>query len=146
MRRPIPFQHSPQAARARLTKAVLLPIPRRYSDVLSLTAYTALDALRAGRGWSEGAQHLIEVVFLAHFLSDEGYGALGPGALSAGTTAMTAVIEKGRATGAWELDSFGYEWIAAIIVLHDWQLRTASLSALSAASERLERIQANRHR
>jgi hypothetical protein len=142
MPRPIQFQGSPQAARARLNKALLLPIPRAIADELSLVAYVSLAALHDGKGWLEGAQRLTEVMMLASFVSEAGYGPFKREALVTSDTAMAAVFDKGRETGVWELDAHGYEWFAAIVCLYDWQLRSAPMHVLSAASDRLDRYKA----
>jgi hypothetical protein len=128
--------------RARLNKALLLPIPRAVADELSLLMHVRLDALHAGNGWMEAAQQLTEVMLLASFLAEAGYGPFSNDVLVRSDAAMAAVFEEGRRTGKWSLDVSGYELFAAIVTLHDWQLRSAPMSAISVASERLERYKA----
>jgi hypothetical protein len=128
--------------RARMNKALLLPIPRAVADELSMLMHVPLDALRAGNGWREGAQHLTEVMLLASFLSEAGYGPFSNDVLVRSDAAMAATFEQGRETGKWSLDESGHELFAAIVTLHDWQLRSAPMSALSLATERLERYKA----
>lgn len=142
MPRPIPFQASPQAARARLNKALLLPIPRAVADELSLAAHVALAGLRAGHGWIEGAQRLTEVMLTASFLAEAGYGPFTVEKLVASDAAMAAVFEHGRENGEWALDADAYEWFASIVCLHDWQLRNAPMFALAEAGDRLDRYKA----
>jgi len=140
MARTLPFQRSPQAARAFLARVLLLPIPRKDADDLSLTAYIALDALRSGNGWIEGAQHLTETMLLSRFMAEAGQGAFEPEALVACDIALGKVFESGRLTGRWAVHAADYEWLAAVVSLYDWQLRTAPMGVLSAAGERLERF------
>jgi len=140
MARTLPFQRSPQATRAFLARALLLPIPRKDADGLSLTAYIALDALRSGKGWIEGAQHLTETMLLSRFIAEAGHGAFEPEALVACDKALGKVFENGRLTGRWEVHATDYEWLAAVVALSDCQLRTAPMGVLSAAGERLERF------
>lgn len=142
MPRPIPFQASPKAARARLNKALLLPIPRAVADELSLGAHVSLAGLKTGHGWMEGAQRLTEVMLLASFIAEAGYGPFTPEALLASDTAMAAVFENGRERGVWALDTEGYEWFALIVCLHDWQLHNAPMYVLAEAGDRLDRYKA----
>jgi hypothetical protein len=142
MAHPLPLQGSAQALRARQNKALLLPIPRAVADGLSLLMHVQLEALRTGHGWIEGAQRLTEVMLLASFLAEAGFGPFSNEALVTSDAEMAATFEQGRQTGRWILEPRGYELFAAIVTLHDWQLRSAPMSALSAASERLERFKA----
>jgi hypothetical protein len=142
MPRPIPFQAPPKAARARLNKAMLLPIPRAVADELALAAHVSLAGLRAGCGWMEGAQRLTEVMLLASFIADAGYGPFTAEALVASDTAMADVFNTGRDSGTWALDADGYEWFASIVCLHDWQLRNAPMFVLAEAGDRLDRYKA----
>jgi len=114
----------------------LLPIPRKDADDLSLTAYIALDALRSGNGWIEGAQHLTETMLLSRFMAEAGQGAFEPEALVACDIALGKVFESGRLTGRWAVHAADYEWLAAVVSLYDWQLRTAPMGVLSAAAAR----------
>jgi hypothetical protein len=142
MARTLPFQRSAQAGSARLNKALLLPIPRASADALALAAHISLSVLRSGKGVIEAAQSLTEVMLLASFLADAGYGSFRHESLVEGDAAMAAVFEAGRQTGVWQLPAADHERFAAIVSLHDWQLHVAPLSALSAVSERLERYTA----
>ena len=142
MPRPIQFQGSPQAVRARLNKALLLPIPRAVSDELSLGAYLSLAGLQEGKGWVDGARRLTEVMLLASFISEAGYGPFEQEALVKSDAAIALVFAKGNVSGVWELDDDAYAWFAAIVCLHDWQLRNTPMSVVAAASDRLDRIKA----
>jgi hypothetical protein len=128
--------------RARLNKALLLPIPRAVADELSLLMHVPLEALRLGKGWKEGAQRLTEVMLLASFLAEAGYGPFSNDVLMRSDAAIAATFDDGRQSGRWALEASAYELFAAIVTLHDWQLRSAPLSALTTASERLERFKA----
>jgi hypothetical protein len=142
MSRTIPFQRSPQATRARLSKAQLLPIPRAVSDELALAAHMSLAALRSGSPDIAPAQHITEAMLLAKFLAEAGHGDFSHDELLLADQTMAAMFDAGRASGTWSLPAEGFERLAAIVSLYDHQLRRATLAALSVASERLERFKA----
>lgn len=140
MSRTIPFQRSSQAARTRLSKAQLLPIPRAVADELALAAHMSLAALRSGATDVAPAQHITEAMLLAKFLAEAGHGDFSHDELLLADQTMAAVFDAGRVSGIWSLPPEGSDRLAAIVSLYDHQLRRATLGALSVASERLERI------
>ncbi|SAL40166.1 Fis family transcriptional regulator [Caballeronia turbans] len=142
MSRTLPFQRSPQATRARLSKAQLLPIPRAVADELALAAHMSLTALRSGSPDIAPAQHITEAMYLAKFLAEAGHGDFAHDELLRADQAMAAVFDAGRTSGSWTLAAEDFDRLAAIVSLYDHQLRRASLGALSVASERLERFKA----
>ncbi|KND58032.1 hypothetical protein BSCH_02261c [Candidatus Paraburkholderia schumanniana] len=142
MSRTIPFQRSSQATRARLSKAQLLPIPRAVADELALGAHMSLAALRSGSTDIAPAQHITEAMLLAKFLAEAGHGNFAHEELILADQTMAAVFDAGRTSGIWALLPEDFERLAAIVSLYDHQLRRATLGALSAASERLERFKA----
>jgi hypothetical protein len=142
MSRTLPFQRSPRATRARLSKAQLLPIPRAVANELALTAHMSLTALRHGATDVAPAQQITEAMYLAKFLAEAGHGDFAHEELLLADRAMAAVFDAGRASGTWTLPADDFERLAAIVSLYDHQLRRASLAALSVASERLERFKA----
>jgi hypothetical protein len=140
MSRTIPFQRSPQATRARFSKAQLLPIPRAVADELALGAHMALAALRSGSQDIAAAQSITEAMLLAKFLAEAGHGDFSQEELVLADQTMAAVFDGGRESGRWIVPDEGFDRLAAIVSLYDHQLRRATLGALSVASERLERI------
>ncbi|SAK80374.1 Fis family transcriptional regulator [Caballeronia hypogeia] len=142
MSRTLPFQRSPQATRARLSKAQLLPIPRPVANELALAAHLSLTALRSGAADVGPAQQVTEAMYLAKFLSEAGHGDFSHEELIRADQAMATVFDAGRASGSWTLPADECDRLEAIISLYDHQLRRATLGALSAASDRLERFKA----
>ncbi|MDR5836694.1 hypothetical protein [Caballeronia sp. LZ034LL] len=142
MSRTLPFQRSPQATRARLSKAQLLPIPRAVADELALGAHMALAALRSGSQDIAPAQSITEAMLLAKFLAEAGHGDFSQEELILADQTMASVFDAGRHSGRWTLPDEAFERLAAIVSLYDHQLRRATLGALSVASERLERVKA----
>lgn len=143
MSRTSPFKRSPQAARARLVKAQLLPIPRAVADDLALRAHLSLEAIRGACDHIGPAHHTTEVVLLAKFLSEAGHGDFSPELLLAANHSMTEVFDGGRKTGTWSVSSYdAFALLSAIVGMYDRQLQKASLGALTTATERLERFKA----
>ncbi|MFM0520697.1 hypothetical protein PQR08_25025 [Caballeronia jiangsuensis] len=141
MSRTLPFQRSSQAVRARLNKAQLLPIPRAVADDLALRAHLSLEAIRGACDHIAPAQHTTEVVLLGKFLSEAGHGEFSHESLLAADRAMAEVFEGGRQTGTWGVSSeSAFALLAAIVSMYDRQLHSATLGALTTASDRLERF------
>jgi hypothetical protein len=138
MAQPIPFSRNTGAARARLDKAMLLPIARKIADDLALRVHLALDALRRGAD----AQTLTQVMLLTGFLAESGFGSVTGEQLGAAEGAVSAVFDIGRETGQWRLDSAGFAIFTEIATNYDRQLHSAPLWAITDASERLDRFTA----
>lgn len=143
MAKTIPFPGSNQAARARQSKALLLPIPRSMAIELILPVHIALDALRRGAGSMSAAQTLTQTMLLTGFLCDLGYGEMTYEQLRTADQALAATFERGRTNDEWRLDEAHVELFAYIVSSYDAQLQRAPLSALTDASASLDRIMAN---
>jgi hypothetical protein len=107
MARTVPFHRSPQAVRARQSQLMLLPIPTREANLLSLHAHCALQALVDGRGWLAGVQSLTEVLILTSFIAEAGRGQVVRELWLAAERALNEAFEKGRSTGVWQIDEIG---------------------------------------
>jgi hypothetical protein len=142
MARTLPFKQSQKTTNARLSKAQLLPIPRAVASELALQAHLSLQALRAGATEVEPAQRVTEAMLLARFLSEAGHGDFSSDALASADRVMATVFDDGRVSGVWRLPEDAFENFAAIVSLYDYQLRRASLGALTVASERLDCLKA----
>jgi hypothetical protein len=142
MSRTLPFKQSQKTTNAQFSKAQLLPIPRAIASELALQAHLSLQALRAGTTEIEPAQRVTEAMLLARFLSEAGHGDFSADALASADRVMAAVFDGGRASGVWTMPGDEFENFAAIVSLYDYQLRRASLGALTVASERLDRFKA----
>jgi hypothetical protein len=142
MAKPIPFSRNPQAARARRSKALLLPLPRPAADELSLQVHIALDAMRRGRGYASAAQMLTQAMIVTGFLAEAGYGSATLEQMRGAEQAISAAFDRGRETGVWLLDDEAFAEFATIVTTYDQQLLRAPLSAIAAASDRLDRFRA----
>jgi hypothetical protein len=130
------------AARARRTKTMLLPMPRATADELALRVHLALAAMRAGAGSVLDAQTLTQTMILAGFIAETGYGAATYEQLVVAEAAISAAFDRGSDTGEWRLDEGAASLFAVIVTTYDQQLRRAPLWAIADASERLDRFQA----
>jgi hypothetical protein len=138
----LPFRRSAHATHTRLSKAQLLPIARGVADELALHAHLALETLRAGSPDIAPAQHVAEVMLLAKFLADAGHGNFPDEALVEADQTIARVFDGGRECGSWSIRADEVDRLAAIVSLYDHQLKRATLGALTAASDRLERFKA----
>lgn len=141
MAKTIPFPRQAQAAQARRSKAMLLPMPRANADELALQVHLALAALRRG-GTNSDARALLHAHVLATSMADAGYGTLAQAQVSDADAALLACFERGRAGGDWLLDGADFEALAAIVTVYDQQLQRAPLWVLAEAGERLDRMSA----
>lgn len=139
----VPFTHSSQAARARLAKAQLLPVPRAMVGEPALRAHLSLEAIRAGADQIVPAQHVAHVILLTNLLVESGHGQLDQASLLAANRAMAELFHSGQKTGVWRISSKAvFCLLSEIVSMHDRQLQSASLGALTEANDRLERFKA----
>jgi hypothetical protein len=138
----IPFSRNPQAARARHSKTLLLPLPRAEADKLSLQVHIALDTMRRGQGNANAAQTLCQVMIASAFLADAGYGCVTFEQMRLTEQVLSDAFDRGRDTGVWLLDGDAFAELAAIVTTYDEQLRRAPLAAIADAGEKLERFRA----
>lgn len=128
----------------RASKAMLLPMPKVEGVSLSLQFHCAIEALRLGKGYPEGAHALVEMILLSSFLANAGRGTLPPEKLIAAQRAIEQSMERGKLSGDWHIDECEFKSLAAIAELHDMQLRKASLREWAAAINQLERVRRER--
>jgi hypothetical protein len=134
----LPFKRS----RTPFTKAQLLPMPRAIANELALHAHLAVEALRAGAADIAPAQLIAETMLLVRFLAEAGHGAFSHEALIDADRTMAAVFDAGQASGIWRLSADDVAMFEMIVSLYDRQLQRASLAAVTAACERLDRFKA----
>ncbi|SEF13149.1 hypothetical protein SAMN02787142_7997 [Burkholderia sp. WP9] len=142
MPKTLPFAHSPNAARARRARTMLLPMSRTTADELALRIHLALAAMRAGAGSEHDAQTLTQTMILMGFIAEAGCGSATYEQPVVAEAVISAVFDRGRDTGEWRLDGEAADLFAGIVTAYDEQLRRAPLWATAEASERLDRFQA----
>lgn len=138
------FNHTAQTARdrakARASKRKLLPLPRQAIDAMSIKYHTALAALRMRRGTEGGVRVLLQMVILTGFIGDAGLEKIDRAVLRELDNALVETFDRGCDTGEWYFDGPVADLCAALLTQHDRQLKTAPLTVLQEAVERLERF------
>jgi hypothetical protein len=120
MAKPIPFRQNPQAARARKSRTLLLPMPLATCDDLALRVHIALDAMRRGSGNVHAEQTLTQAMILTGFLAEAGYGEATFEQMRQAEADVSAAFDRGRGTGEWSLDDEAVDrWFAVIVSTYD---------------------------
>ncbi|TDN59035.1 hypothetical protein [Paraburkholderia sp. BL10I2N1] len=140
MAKTISFRQSPQAARARKNRTLLLSMPRASADDLALRVHVALDALSRGCGNVHAAQTLTQTMILTGFLAEAGYGEATFEQMQQAEADISGAFDRGRASGEWQLDDAAAARFAVIASTYDYQLQRAPLWAVADASDRLDRF------
>lgn len=140
MAKPIRFARPTQAARARQSKTLLLPMPRVEVDRLCLQVHIALDAMRREKGNVDAAQTLCQAMILTGLLAEAGYGEASFEQMREAESVISEAFDRGRDSDLWVLDEDGFRQFALIVSTYDRQLRRAPLAAVAEASDRLERF------
>lgn len=115
-----------------------MKLPREYVDTISLRYHLALVALATGHGAPDHVQWITEALLACSFLVESGYGSIESEMLWAANAAAVTSFEQGKHTGAWFLDEETVERYAAILTLHDDQLKTAPAGAIIEAVKKLD--------
>lgn len=126
--------------RPALTKAMLLPMDRISAQKQSLALHLALVACRAGHGSSHLFNELMETVYVAWFLQQEGYGDEPADLFKLAEDAVEAALQLGQATGEYLLADDAVPAFEKLLALHDAQMNVAPLHKVAAADGRLRRF------
>jgi hypothetical protein len=110
---------------------------RRAADEVAMHYHLALDALRMYRGTEHTVRMLAQTLIRASFIADAGYGKLAQEQFQATEAALVLAFDHGSETGDWCLDADAFCLCAALVTLHDQQLRSAPVSVISKANDRL---------
>ncbi|WP_369051422.1 hypothetical protein [Burkholderia gladioli] len=135
-----PQRRSQPSASALLQRTLLLPLPQRQADELSLQYHMAFQALRMRQGCAHGLAILLQLVVLAGFIDEARRHEIRAEVLIATERGINAALEHGKTTGEWTLDAQTNELMASLIAWHDAQFRTTPLSVIRQALDRLERL------
>lgn len=128
----------------RLAKRLLLPMPRDEIEKMSLQYHAALEALRMKRGNAFGMRILLQMVIMTGFIDEARRHEVRREVLIAAERGIRTAFERGEhgeRENEWTFDAQTDEQVAALLVWHDDQLRTAPLAVLMEAVERMERLQ-----
>ncbi len=133
-------RRSHPSPRARVQRTLLLPLPQRHAEKLSLQYHTAFQALRMRQGCAHGLTILLQLVVLAGFIDEARRHEIRTEVLVAAERGINVALEHGKATGEWTLDAQTDELMASLIAWHDAQLRTTPLSVIQQALDRFDRL------
>ncbi|MEX3630009.1 MAG: hypothetical protein VB138_11580 [Burkholderia sp.] len=139
-----PAQRTRPSAHARLQRRLLLPLPPRHAEELSLQYHAAFQALRMRQGSAHGLAVLLQLVVLTGFIDEARRHEIRTEVLVAAELGIYASLEAGKTSEVWILDTQIDELVASLIAWHDSQLRTTPLSVIQQALERLERLREGR--
>ena len=138
----IAFARTAQAARARQSKAALLPIARSEADRVSLQVHVALDAMRRKRGNLDTARTLCQVMIVTGLLVEAGYGDATFKQMQEAESILFDAFNRGRHSDVWMLEEEEFLHFATIVTTYDHQMRRAPLAAIIEAGNRLDRFRA----
>lgn len=137
-------RHPQPSSRAKITRTLLLPMPRQKAEALALQYHAAFQALRMRRGSAHGLAVLLQLVVLAGFVDEARKHELRAEVLVATERGINAALDRGIASEEWTLDPQTDELVAALLAWHDDQLRAVPLAVFAEALERLERMRDGR--
>lgn len=119
---------------------MLLPMDRVSARKQSLALHLALVACRTGHGNSHLFNELMETVYVAWFLQQDGYGDEPPGLFKLAEDAVGAALQLGQATGEYLLAEDAVPAFEKLLALHDAQMNVAPLHKVADADGRLRRL------
>ncbi|QMI49004.1 hypothetical protein [Burkholderia sp. MBR-1] len=136
--------HPQPSSRAKITRTLLLPMPRQKAEALALQYHAAFQALRMRRGSAHGPAVLLQLVVLAGFVDEASKHELRAEVLVATERGINVALDRGIASEEWTLGPQTDELVAALLAWHDDQLRAVPLAVFAEALERLERMRDGR--
>ncbi|WP_323123699.1 hypothetical protein [Burkholderia alba] len=131
-------------ARGKLSKRMLLPMPRHEIEAMSLQYRTVFEALRMRCGSAHGLRTLLQMVIFTGFIDEARRHEIRAEVLVAAEQGINAAFERGEQDGEWWLDAYIEELVASLLAWHDDQLRTTPLAVLMETVERMERFKAGK--
>lgn len=104
------------------------------AEVVSLTNYTALDAITKGKGTRLDCISLIHAVNLTEALAIGGIGEEYKPQIRAGSDAVQELSKRGMLTGKWILRGEEMQAIRLMLEIHEAQLDVATVIDIEKAS------------
>jgi hypothetical protein len=129
-----------RGGRAPLSKSMLLPLPRKVIDDLSLRYHMTLRLLSSEVATEFDFANLSQLVHLTLMLVEEGVGEGEPVMFEAAQKAIDACSARAKQLGHYRLEGAEYSAFAAVLTLHDSQLGICSVHKLDRANERLHAL------
>lgn len=119
---------------------MLLPPTLHAFRAQSLRSHLALEALRAGSGNGHLLSELIQVLYLAWYLQEAGFGSADPALYAQAEQALERSAARGKEDDTWGLDHDEALALQRLLALHDEQLLQTPLNAMRDVHKRLARF------
>lgn len=117
---------------------MLLPLPPRKAQAVSLEYHLALSVLAAGRGGEVEAVRLLQAVWHVRFMV--GSRSADTGLLDAAEGALDDIAARVDADMLWRVTDAEHAAIAQALVIHDRQTTNVPHHRFIAAWERMQQI------
>ncbi|MEJ0002720.1 MAG: hypothetical protein WDN30_02665 [Pararobbsia sp.] len=116
---------------------MLLPLPLGLFNHLSVEQHLKLEALHGGRGEPAFMGTMAEILFVACFMAEDGFGSGYDDVIIAAQNHLFSAHQRGVDTGVWSFDRVAYAAFCELLTLHDEQLRQAPAYAVFKANQRM---------
>jgi hypothetical protein len=121
-------------------KAMLLPPTLQSFRAQSLRGHLALETLRAGSGNGHLLSELIQVLYIAWYLQEAGFGAADSTLYAHAEQALERSAARGTADNTWALEGDEALALQRLLALHDEQLLQTPVNAMREVHKRLARF------
>jgi hypothetical protein len=121
-------------------KAMLLPPTLQSFRAQSLRGHLALETLRTGSGNGHLLSELIQVLYVAWYLQEAGFGSADSALYAHAEQALERSAARGQANDTWALDSDEALALQRLLALHDEQLLQTPLNTMREVHKRLARF------
>ena len=129
-----------EPAKKRLTKAMLLPLSPAQIRERSLENHLAFAACRNRSGNNYLFGRLIEVIYLAYYIQDAGYGTAALELFKEAEAALDRDAKRAMRDGVWMVDAADLQLFEDLLALHDRQLASVPSHVIYAVQARLARF------
>jgi hypothetical protein len=119
------------------SKAMLLPLPQGLFNHLSVEQHLKLEALYRGRGEPAFMGTMAEILFVACFMAEDGFGSGHDDVILGAQNHLFSAHQRGLDQGVWSFDAAAYASFCKLLTLHADQLRQAPAYAVFKANERM---------
>jgi hypothetical protein len=129
-----------RGGRAPLSKAMLLPLPRKAINELSLQYHLTLRLLKGECATEEDFGKLGQLTYLTLILAEKGFGEGDPSIFEAAEKAVVSCASRTQEVGRYQVNDVEYAAFAAILALHDSQLEICPAHMLDVANLKLHAL------
>ncbi|CAE6868135.1 hypothetical protein R69746_08234 [Paraburkholderia aspalathi] len=119
---------------------MLLPLNPTVVRQISMDNHLTLEVLRSGLAEMYHLGSMARAAYLARFLSEAGCGSARDGLFQEVDEAINRCRQGALDTSVWRVDDDAYSLLCEVLTLHDMQISLASVSALTVANEKLQKL------